>query len=120
MERSLVNVPVVLYVWTRPDKLKRVFDVVRKAKPSYLFLVSDGAINGSQDQMNLIYESRKIVNVIDWDCEVHRLYYDENNGLFNMFKIVSDYVFSKVDRYVFLEDDVVPSLSFFSYCEELL
>jgi hypothetical protein len=37
-----------------------------------------------------------------------------------MFKMMSDYVFSKVDRYIFLEDDVVPSLSFFRYCEELL
>ena len=46
--------------------------------------------------------------------------FNKNNGFLNIFKIMSDYVFSKVDRYIFLEDDVVPSLSFFKYCEVLL
>jgi hypothetical protein len=112
--------PVVLYVWSRPDKLGRVFEKVKEAKPTHLFLVSDGAINNSKDQWELIYQSRKIVDDINWDCEVHKIYCEENNGLFKMFKKMSDYVFSKVDRYIFLEDDVVPSVSFFKYCQVLL
>lgn len=113
-------IPVVLYVWSRPEKLQKVFDRIKDAKPTHLFFVSDGAVNNDQKQWELIYKSRQIVEHIDWECEVHRLYYEKNNGLFNMFKIMSDYVFSKVDRYIFLEDDVVPSLSFFKYCEVLL
>ena len=113
-------IPVVLYIWSRPDKLQKVFNRVKEAKPTHLFLISDGAVNNDQTQWELIYKSRQIVEHIDWECEVHRLYYEKNNGLFNMFKIMSDYVFSKVDRYIFLEDDVVPSLSFFKYCEVLL
>lgn len=113
-------IPVVLYVWSRPEKLKKVFNRVKEAKPTHLFLVSDGAVNNDPAQWELIYESREIVEHIDWQCEVYRLYNEKNNGLFDMFKIMSDYVFSKVDRYIFLEDDVVPSLSFFTYCEVLL
>jgi hypothetical protein len=112
--------PVVLYIWSRPEKLQKVFNRVKEAKPSHLFLVSDGAVNNDPAQWELIYKSRQIVDHIDWECEVHRLYHENNNGLFEMFKIMSDYVFSKVDRYIFLEDDVVPSLSFFKYCEILL
>ena len=112
--------PVVLYVWSRPEKLQLVFNRVKEAKPSHLFLVSDGAVNNDPLQWELIYKSRDVVHHIDWECEVHRLYHEKNHGLFEMFKIMSDYVFSKVDRYIFLEDDVVPSLSFFKYCEILL
>jgi hypothetical protein len=113
-------IPVVLYIWSRPDKLQEVFNRVKEAKPTHLFLISDGAVNNDTAQWELIYKSREIVEHIDWECDVHRLYYEENNGLFNMFKIMSDYVFSQVDRYIFLEDDVLPSLSFFTYCEVLL
>lgn len=120
MNITPVNVPVVLYVWSRPDKLKQVFNVVKKAQPNHLFLISDGAIDNRPDLWELIYESRTIVEDVDWDCEVHKIYLSENIGLYNMFKRMSDYVFSKVDRYIFLEDDVVPSLSFFKYCEVLL
>lgn len=112
--------PVVLYIWSRPEKLQVVFNRVKEAKPTHLFLVSDGAPNNDPIQWELIYKSRDVVKNIDWECEVHRLYHQKNHGLFEMFKIMSDYVFSKVDRYIFLEDDVVPSLSFFKYCEVLL
>ena len=113
-------IPVVLYVWSRPEKLLKVFNRLKEAKPTHLFLVSDGAVNNDPVQWELIYKSREIVKHIDWECEVHRLYYEINNGIFETFKIMSDFVFAKVDRYIFLEDDVVPSLSFFKYCEVLL
>lgn len=120
MRKALVDVPVVLYLWTRPEKLRKVFDVIREARPSKLFLISDGAVNGNKEGWKLISESRSLVEAVDWECEIHKLYFEENNGLFRMFKIMSDFVFSKVDRYLFLEDDVVPSVSFFKYCEVLL
>ena len=120
MKDALVDVPVVLYLWTRPEKLKKVFSVIREAKPTKLFLISDGAFRNNENDWALIQESRKVIEDIDWKCEVHKLFFEENNGLFKTFKLMSDFVFSKVDRYVFLEDDVVPAISFFKYCEILL
>jgi hypothetical protein len=120
MKPYLVNVPVILYVFVRPDTLKQVFEKIKTARPSVLFLVSDGPRDNVATDKEKIEASRKVVENVDWDCEVHRLYSDINRGMYTTFKITCDYVFQKVDRCIFLEDDVVPSTSFFQYCAELL
>jgi len=113
-----VETPVLLFVFIRPETIKHVFDSIRVAKPKTLFLVSDGPRNSIDKK--LIDSSREIVENIDWKCDVHKLFFEENNGMYNTFRLALDFVFSKVDRCIFLEDDVVPSNSFYKFCDELL
>jgi hypothetical protein len=120
MKAYLVDVPVLLFVFIRPSSLKCVFDVIKEARPSKLYLVSDGPRPGKPDDIEKIAESRKIVEEIDWECKVYQFYSDENHGLYSMVREALDWVFYYEDRCIFLEDDVVPSLSFFQYCAELL
>ena len=120
MKPYLVDVPVVLFVFVRPSTLRCVFDRIKEARPSQLFLVSDGPRPDKPEDKELISESRKIVEEIDWDCCIHQYYQEENHGLYAMVRESLDWVFSYVDRCIFLEDDVVPSLSFFQFCSELL
>jgi hypothetical protein len=116
----LVDVPVMLRVFIRPGTLKRVFDVIREARPSILFLVSDGPRNSVGTDRAKIEESRKIVENIDWECTVYKIYFDENIGLYQSGIRARNFIFEKVDRCIFLEDDLVPSVSFFRFCAELL
>lgn len=120
MKPFLVDVPVLLFVFIRPDTIEKVFETIREARPSKLFLVSDGPRTSHEMDRILIGKSRSVVEKIDWDCEVSRLYFDENQGMYNTFRKALDFVFKNVDRCIFLEDDVVTSLSFFKYCEILL
>jgi hypothetical protein len=117
---SLVDVPVLLLVFVRPDKLRQVFDVIKKARPSVLLLVSDGPRKDVASDLKNITDSRKVVEDIDWDCQVHKLYFEENHGMYATFKNALDYTFSIVDRCIFLEDDIVTSVSFFQFCADLL
>ena len=120
MKAYLVNVPVLLFVFIRPDSLKRVFKVIQEARPSILFLVSDGPRKNVVTDKERIEASRKIVQDIDWDCKVYKIYSDVNQGMYATIRIALDFTFKIVDRCIFLEDDVVPSVSFFKYCDELL
>lgn len=120
MKKYLVDVPVVLMVFIRPEKLKKTFEVIKRARPSILFLVSDGSREDYPQDWELIQQSRKAVEDIDWECEVHRLYSDKNIGMLSFGKKSLDYAFEHVDRLIFLEDDVVVSDTFFKYCEEML
>lgn len=120
MKPFLVDVPVLLFVFIRPDTLVKVFDVIKEARPSKLFFASDGPRENNSTDKIKIEQSRKIVEDIDWDCEVHRIYFNENQGMYSTFKQAMDYVFERVDRCVFLEDDVITSVSFFDYCSEIL
>ena len=43
-----------------------------------------------------------------------------NQGIYQIHKITCEFIFKHVDRCIFLEDDVITSVSFFKYCEVLL
>lgn len=120
MKPYLVDVPVMIYVFVRPDNLEKVFSVVTKARPSTLFLVSDGPREFEDTDKERIMASRKIVENVDWECKVYRLYSNVNQGMYVTGKNAREFIFKKVDRCIILQDDEVPSLSFFQFCSELL
>ena len=77
----LVDVPVRVNIWIRPECQKRQFEVIKKARPSVLFLVSDGGRN--EKEWEAIRKNRELIDGgIDWDCTVYRIYEDKNNGLY--------------------------------------
>ena len=120
MEKYLIDIPVALIFFNRDDTLKEVFEQVRKAKPSKLFLIQDGAREGRQDDVEGIVACRKIVENIDWECEVHKNYSEENLGCGRRVSSGISWVFESVDRAVILEDDCIIEPTFINFCEELL
>ena len=115
----LVDVPVKINIWIRPECQRKQFEIIKKARPSILFLQSDGGRN--EKEWELINVNRKLFEEeVDWECEIHKIYSDENLGLYGMGKKTRDYVWSKVDRCILLEDDLIPSVSFFRFCAEML
>lgn len=120
LKPSLVNVPVLLIFFTRPDTFKEVFAKVKEARPSQLFLACDGPRHDHPRDIELINECKKIAEDIDWDCEVYQNYAEDNMGCGMRPQTAITWAFEKVDRLVILEDDCVPHKSFFPYMEELL
>lgn len=119
MKPYLVDVPVRVQVWIRPDCQRKQFEVIKQARPSVLFLISDGGRN--EAEWEAIRQNRHMLDTeIDWECTIYRLYEDHNNGMYAMMPKCRELVWSKVDRCIFLEDDILPSVSYFQYCAELL
>ena len=105
----------------RADHFSQVWAEVKKARPSRLFLYQDGPRENSND-MEGIMECRELVKDenIDWQCEVYRLYQENNYGCDPSEFLAQKWMFSIVDKGIVLEDDDVPSQSFFPFCKELL
>lgn len=118
MKPYLVDVPVLILFFNRPDPLAQVFEQVKKARPSHLFLYQDGP-RGEKD-LEGIRACRDIVANIDWDCQVHRKYQETNFGCDPSEFISQKWAFSIVDKCVVLEDDDVPAVTFFTFCKEML
>lgn len=115
-----IDVPVYLIFFNRPDTFKYVFEAVRRARPSKLFLACDGARENRTDDEKNVEECKKIAENIDWECEVYKNYSDENLGCgFRMYSGIN-WAFEYVDRLIILEDDCVPHQDFFKFCYELL
>lgn len=115
-----VDVAVLLLFFTRSDTFRQVFEAVRQARPSKLFLYQDGP-RGEKDMAGL-QACRQIVSDehIDWECEVHRNYLTKNQGCDPSGFRSHQWAFSLADKVIVLEDDVVPSQSFFPFCKEML
>lgn len=120
MEDRQLRTPVALFVFNRPETTRRVLDAVRSAEPRRLFVVADGPREGYGEDEVRCAEAREVATDIDWDCEVHTNFADENMGLFRRFTTGLDWVFDAVDRAIILEDDCLPSQSFFRFCGALL
>jgi len=68
----------------------------------------------------LCEEARKIAVSVDWDCEVHTLFRDQNLGCGLGPSSAITWFFENVEEGIILEDDCVPVESFFEFCELLL
>lgn len=117
---SKVDAPIMLLFFNRPDTLKTLFDWVRQVKPKQLFLVQDGPRENNQKDIDGIRECRKIVENIDWECDVKKNYSPLNLTCDQREYSGIDWCFQYVDRLIILEDDLLPSLSFYEFCCELL
>lgn len=110
--------PVALIIFNRPDYTERVFAVLKKVRPSELFIIADAG--RTPEEQKICESTRSILDQIDWPCTVHKNYADTNMGVRSRIESGISWVFEHVDRAVILEDDCVPEESFFHFCSEML
>jgi hypothetical protein len=115
-----LTTPVVLLVFNRPAETARVFGAIREARPAQLFIVADGPRVDHASDHALCDEVRRIVEQVDWPCEVLRNYSDKNLGCGVRPATGITWVFEQVEEAIILEDDCLPHPTFFRYCQELL
>lgn len=115
-----MKTPVVLLIFNRPDLTRKVFDIVRQAKPKRLLVVADGPRIHKNGELEKCQITREITEAIDWECETSRNYSDSNLGCGKRVSSGLDWVFTQVDKAIILEDDCIPDISFFQFCENLL
>ena len=120
INETSLETAVLLIVFNRPTETEQVFDAIRQAKPKKLYIAIDAPrINNDQD-VKLTNAVKKIVYNIDWECEVKTLEQDTNLGCRYGPVTAIDWFFDNETHGIILEDDCVPALSFFSFCQTLL
>lgn len=115
-----IDVAVLLIVFNRLSTTKQVFETIKKAKISRLYIASDGPRFGTDDQPKIEAVREFILKEIDWECQVFTLFREENLSCGLSVKNAIDWFFQSEEYGIILEDDVLPSSSFFKYCDFLL
>ncbi|MEL7067985.1 MAG: glycosyltransferase family 2 protein [Cyanobacteria bacterium J06581_3] len=113
-----LSTPVVFLIFRRPDLTARVFELIRKAQPTKLLIVADGPKD--EKESLLCQQARSIAENVDWDCEILRNYSDVNLGCRKRISSGLDWAFDNVEEAIILEDDCLPDVSFFQFCQSLL
>jgi hypothetical protein len=118
--KNTINTPVAFFIFNRPHTTLQVFEAIRQARPARLFIVADGPRSTSYGDAERCRATRAIAERIDWPCAVERNYAEINMGCKQRMTSGIDWVFSRVDEAILLEDDCLPHATFFPFCAELL
>lgn len=113
-----LSTPIAFFIFNRPDLTEIVFQAIRQAKPKKLLVVADGHRFPEEEAKCL--STREVIKSVDWDCEVLTNFSDKNLGCKKRVSSGLKWVFSEVEEAIILEDDCLPSQSFFIYCQNLL
>lgn len=112
--------PVLFIVFNRPDLTERVWARIKRFQPRTLFIAGDGPRPDKPEDRSLCADVRAVCEDIDWECDVSFLWREENVGVEQGVKEAIDWCFNFVDKLVILEDDCLPSESFFLFCHDML
>lgn len=120
-EISTLKTPVLLLLFNRIDTTKQVFESIKRAKPPRLYIACDGAREEEEGEVDKVKGIRDyVLSNIDWDCEINTLFRKENLGCKVAVNSAIDWFFEHEEQGIILEDDCLPSQSFFWFCEDLL
>lgn len=120
MSASMLCPPVLFIIYRRPETTRRVFEVIRQARPAKLFISQDALRPDHPEHFTAHKEAREIATAVDWPCEVHTLFFETYQGIIPGFTASFNWFFDNVEEGIMLEDDQVPDSTFFQFCAEML
>jgi hypothetical protein len=120
LQNKELKTAVLFLVFNRPDTTRQVFEAIRKAKPPRLYVAADGPREGKLGEAERVEEVRTIATEVDWPCEVKTLFRDKNLGCKEGVSSAITWFFEQEEQGIILEDDCLPSPSFFKFCEIML
>jgi hypothetical protein len=115
-----LRTPVLMVIFNRPETTKVVFEAIRKAKPPRLYVAADGPRPHVPTDAARCAEARKVIDGVDWNCEVKTLFSEKNLNCGRGPSSAFTWFLENEPEGIILEDDCLPSQSFFWYCQELL
>jgi hypothetical protein len=116
----MLDIPVIFIIFNRPETTALVFEKIRQAKPKKLYIVADAPRENYASDFEKCKSTRSIIENIDWDCIVKTKFATINLGCgINVSSGIS-WVFEHEEMAIILEDDCIPALPFFNFCQELL
>jgi hypothetical protein len=112
--------PILFLVFNRVEETNRSFEIIRKAKPSRLYIAGDGPRLNVPGESEICNKVRNIVSEVDWDCEVFTLFREYNLGCRKAIVGAINWFFESENEGIIIEDDVIPNEEFFPFCDTLL
>jgi hypothetical protein len=112
--------PIILFVYNRPWHTRQTLSALQQnelASQSILYVYADGAkVGASKDDLKAIEETRAVSAEDKWCGEVHIIEREINYGLAeNVIAGISE-VINNHGKIIVLEDDLVTSPFFLTYC----
>ena len=114
------HTPTAILIFNRPQLTERLLGVLAQVRPRRILVVADGPRPNVASDVEKCVAVRSLFEKLDWECQIERNFAERNMGSFPRNSSGLNWVFEKAKEAIILEDDCLPDVSFFPYCEELL
>ena len=113
--------PVLFLLFNRPEMTAKTFSAIKQIQPVTLYVSADGPRKDHPtDEYNCAEVRRIIQEGVDWDCDLHMLFRDQNVGCGEAINSGISWFFKDVAEGIIIEDDCLPHQDFFTFCDLLL
>ncbi|NQU85407.1 MAG: glycosyltransferase family 2 protein [Mariniphaga sp.] len=122
MTSTKLQTAIVLIIFKRPEHTDRVLSKILQVNPSKLYIVADGPRSKFSIEAKKCAETISLVlqKLKKSNFEIEWIVSEKNLGLEKRITSGLNYIFKKEKQVIILEDDCVPDISFFAFCEKLL
>lgn len=115
-----VQSAVLFIVFNRIETAAQVFEKIKSARPSRLYIAADGPRAGKEGEVEMCERVRAIAKEVEWPCEVKTLFRESNLGCKEAVSSAITWFFENEEEGIILEDDCLPADGFFKYCDIML
>jgi hypothetical protein len=116
-----MTLPVLYIFFNRKDTVNFSLNAIRAYSPSIIYLACDGPRDFMHNENYVVQEIRNfVITNIDWPCEVHTFFRKQNLGCKVAVHEAIQWFFNNEEMGIVIEDDVIPTLNFFRFCEAAL
>ena len=118
---KMYSTPVLLIIFNRPKQTSKLLDSLIEIKPKVVYVSADGPRENNSSDKQLCEETRALIkSKVTWDCEVKLNFSDKNQGCGKAVSSAISWFFEHNELGVILEDDCLPDVSFYLFCEDML
>lgn len=114
------DIPVLVLLFNRPNETQKLFEHLEIIKPEKLYINQDGPRKNSLKDLQNCKKVKNIALNPKWNCEVFFNINEINHGCRKAVSSGLDWFFEKEECGIILEDDCMPSMSFFKFSKEML
>ena len=117
----MFKTPILLIAFNRPEHTRRTIEALRVQQPPLVYVFQDGPrANNGNDIINCKNVRDVIENQIDWPCDLHTNFSEQNRGCRDAIIYAISSVLQENESVIVVEDDIITSPAFYSYmCKAL-
>ena len=113
--------PIALLTYKRPELTKAIIKIILSLKPRKFYIIQDGPKNDfSKKDKRFFNYNRKIILSLKNRGNISFIFFKENLGLRTVTVTALKKIFLLEKKIIYLEDDTIPSKSFFYFCKLML
>ena len=114
------DTPVVVILFNRQHRIHELIGVLREVRPARVLAIADGPRAAHPADPEACSQARAVLDAIDWPCSIEREFAEANLGCDRRIVSGLNWAFSRVDRAIILEDDILPHPSFLPWAAGVL